>query len=213
MSTLKNGLVAYYKLDGNVVDSVAGNNATGFNLSYVAGNIRQAASFNGTNSFAKTSSPINLGTTYSVSWWMKHSAAFAGEPIGGYSTIDKYVAYMTGTNIQHSASFPNTFISIPLATTVNAWNHVVFSRTNLAFTVYLNGAVVYNSLSAFTVNNSLTTGCFGSETGTSWFFNGLLDEAGMWTRAITQAEVTQLYNNGKGLSYPFVQSNFFPFFQ
>jgi hypothetical protein len=33
--------------------------------------------------------------------------------------------------------------------------------------------------------------------------SGLIDEVGIWSRALTGAEVTSLYNGGAGLQYPF----------
>jgi len=38
------------------------------------------------------------------------------------------------------------------------------------------------------------------------YFDGILDEVGLWSRAITGAEVTTLYNGGAGLTYPFGSS-------
>ena len=34
-------------------------------------------------------------------------------------------------------------------------------------------------------------------------FKGTIDELGIWNRALTDADVSKLYNNGNGLSYPF----------
>jgi len=35
------------------------------------------------------------------------------------------------------------------------------------------------------------------------FFDGMIDEVGVWSRLLTSDEVTTLYNAGAGLSYPF----------
>jgi hypothetical protein len=37
--------------------------------------------------------------------------------------------------------------------------------------------------------------------GSGGFYNGLLDEAGVWNRALTAAEVTELYGSGAGKQY------------
>jgi hypothetical protein len=34
-------------------------------------------------------------------------------------------------------------------------------------------------------------------------YNGLLDEVGLWDRALSESEIRSLYNSGKGLAYPF----------
>lgn len=38
-------------------------------------------------------------------------------------------------------------------------------------------------------------------------FDGLIDEVGIWSRAIDSTEVTSLYNGGAGLQYPFTTDN------
>ncbi len=35
------------------------------------------------------------------------------------------------------------------------------------------------------------------------YFRGKMDEVGIWTRVLTQAEISQLYLNGAGLQHPF----------
>lgn len=37
-------------------------------------------------------------------------------------------------------------------------------------------------------------------------FNGRLDEMGVWNRVLSSAEITELYNSGAGLTYPFGES-------
>jgi len=34
-------------------------------------------------------------------------------------------------------------------------------------------------------------------------FDGLIDEVGIWSRALNSTEVSELYNSGSGLAYPF----------
>ena len=40
--------------------------------------------------------------------------------------------------------------------------------------------------------------------GFSAYFDGLVDECGIWSRALTTDEVTSLYNSGNGFTYPFI---------
>ncbi len=39
--------------------------------------------------------------------------------------------------------------------------------------------------------------------GSDGHWDGKIDEVGLWTREITSAEETTLYNSGDGLQYPF----------
>jgi hypothetical protein len=58
----------------------------------------------------------------------------------------------------------------------------------------------------------LTNGSFGATTtpfvlgsmywtGVQNYFDGLIDEVGLWSRALTADEITSLYNSGNGLAY------------
>ena len=37
----------------------------------------------------------------------------------------------------------------------------------------------------------------------SGYYDGLMDEVGVWKKVLTAAEITELYNSGAGLAYPF----------
>jgi hypothetical protein len=39
--------------------------------------------------------------------------------------------------------------------------------------------------------------------GEGKYLDGVMDELGIWSRALTSTEVTSLYNGGSGLQYPF----------
>ena len=43
----------------------------------------------------------------------------------------------------------------------------------------------------------------GADTFTARYFSGLMDEVGVWNRVLTSTEVTELFNTGRGLQYPF----------
>jgi len=72
--------------------------------------------------------------------------------------------------------------------------------------MYINGSYDNADYSAgtcagniFPQNEYLT---IGAKNSGSYFFNGELDEVGFWDRALTQSEVTALYNSGSGLQPP-----------
>lgn len=53
---------------------------------------------------------------------------------------------------------------------------------------------IFDSTAAFTIGRGAST------SGSYW--DGLIDEVGIWNRALADYEVRQLYNNGNGLAYP-----------
>jgi len=91
------------------------------------------------------------------------------------------------------------------------WYHVAVTRVQSTgvVTFYVNGSVQGSPQSTGRTADLLNSpdafggGCYGG-TGN---FDGMIDEIGVWSRALTDAEVTQLYNAGAGLQYPFSSSS------
>lgn len=86
----------------------------------------------------------------------------------------------------------------------NVWNQIVVTYDGSVFRFYNNGILV-NTSSATTLNVVTTSKifCFGKQTnpsGTAPYFldgvpgfNGSIDDIGIWNRALTQQEITNLY--------------------
>lgn len=51
-------------------------------------------------------------------------------------------------------------------------------------------------------NDATVTFTMGSWNGGDFFWDGLIDEAGLWNRALTDVEVATLYNAGSGRTWP-----------
>ena len=109
------------------------------------------------------------------------------------------------------------YITPPVSAPVNTWVHltVTVQRTG-SMRLYINGQEKSNynmakyaagSLDSF---NSMTFGCVHNhaQNGKASLKNyvehwsGAVDEAGMWGRVLSTAEIKMLYNNGKGITYP-----------
>ncbi len=69
---------------------------------------------------------------------------------------------------------------------------------------YINGTESYSVSSTKTVQSNTNQYTIGGWSGNS-NQQGVceMDEIGMWSRALTSTEVSQLYNGGNGLQYPF----------
>jgi hypothetical protein len=78
------------------------------------------------------------------------------------------------------------------------WHNIIFSMQNGNYKTYLNGVLVDSSIT--TLNNILPNSLpmifgFVSNPGNNdGRFNGILDDIGIWNRALTQQEITDLYN-------------------
>ncbi|MCX6354007.1 MAG: LamG domain-containing protein [Candidatus Aureabacteria bacterium] len=89
---------------------------------------------------------------------------------------------------------------------VNSWLHyvVVYSGNKDAtgVKIYINGTLISNDVKANTLTGDVSFAdfTFGSMKGI-YGSKYRLDEVGIWNRSLTSAEVTQLYNDGGGITY------------
>lgn len=213
---LIDNLVSYYKLDessGNAADSVGANTLTNTSTTYAAGLINNGAIYNA------SSSKLVMGSTafsasYSYSFWIYRNSggSFYGliSKDDGSTRVLSILSTSTG-NVQGTVWLSTGNVSITdFAISNSVWNHVVVTiDSGVNLKVYLNGSNIQTTAISF---GALTTSFgtwFGADqfSGGRWFLDGKLDEIGWWSRALTGAEVTSLYNGGSGLQYPFGANN------
>lgn len=83
--------------------------------------------------------------------------------------------------------------------TNNNWNHLVVTDTNGSLVVYLNNVQVMTasySKAAFTPNRCTIGAIRITDTPTA-FFKGKIDKVRMWSRVLTNQEMTDLYYSDK----------------
>lgn len=221
----------YWKLDessGNAADSVGGSTLTNTNtITYSAGIINNGANFSSASSqYFTTADTAALSVTGDTTWsfWLKPSSPFGStvDPvlIAKFLTSGQfsyYIQYNSSTNtlfLVNSADGTNTgFASVATsALSAGTWYHfcVVYTAATPLLQVYLNGT------SQGTNTNTLKTSIHdGTDplqigrypAGASNYLNGELDEIGIWSRALSGTECSQLYNSGAGLQYPFATAS------
>ena len=230
---LTDNLVAYYKYDSNNSnDSVSSNHGTDTSISYSACKINNGAVFNGSSSKITVPSAIyslfNSTNNWTFSSWIYIASnpgsnyaiysGIAGVSNGGYYRNFTAVITSTGEFMAQRCNGAGAAIDYVYTTgslNTGAWNLCVATYDGSTLSVSLNGAssqTVSSTISA----TSATVGTLGLWTEGSvdyYWLNGKQDETGFWSRAITSTEITELYNAGAGLAYPFSStsqnSNFF----
>lgn len=234
MALLTN-LVSYWKLDessGNAIDSISGFTGTNTSVTYGAGKIRNGAVMDGVASkFVITDvSALKITGQFSVQAWFKGTStdsiiyeSYSGNPnVAGYRLETNDVGgvgkatVLSGKNTGTTLGTDYQFINGSTTVTDGAWHHMVgvYNGTNLIIYVdgASNGSVAWANNPAFAATNYIRIGCRNASGTDGNFVNGTIDEVAVWSRAITAAEVSQLYNGGSGLQYPFYSQNFLIFF-
>jgi hypothetical protein len=222
-STLLNNIEAYWNLNDNgsggvsLVDSTGNSNTLTNNggVTLGTGIINGDAVFLGNYSQSieqslSCGSLFTPGTgNFSISLWANSTTNATTYPavIGcEYTNFSIYFLDNIVPDGIRVACAGGSDISIPSVADYNLWYNIVFSRNAGDVSIYLNGNLVgtgtNNGFIDFTTPNPLYLG--ENSYGIDTCFNGQIDEVGIWSRSLTGSEVTELYNGGSGITYPFI---------
>ena len=192
-----NGLVGYWPFNGNANDTSGNvNNGTVNRAALTSdrfGNLNSAYSFlqNQTITVSNNTS-FNLTQYLSISIWVYCLANGQTLIRKGYDYgIDIGDITATQSGLYPIFFTPNLFTQSPLK--LNTWHHIVAVRNNSSRYLYINGilnSTLNNSTSFAITNNLLTIGSWNGEP-----INAKLDDIGIWNRALTQDEITSLYQS------------------
>jgi Concanavalin A-like lectin/glucanases superfamily len=211
-----NGLVGWWPFNGNANDeSGNGNNGMVYGASLAVdrnGNPNSAYNFNGSGNYIGYSANNLPNASRTVSVWFYANNLNGGPGILGYGGNTCGTSFFIAIN---QPPIPNKIINQghcvvdSLTTTystspINAWYHLVITSDVNGTRHYLNG-VLMSSNSVFIANTYTLNKDFavGTNVGTNgimpWtdanqtWWNGKLDDIGIWNRALTSAEITALY--------------------
>jgi Concanavalin A-like lectin/glucanases superfamily len=211
---LTTNLVGYWKLDessGNATDS-SGNSHTLTNnntVTYAAGKINNGAVFNGTTNFLSLANGSSLvqGGAMTIAGWAKFTTVGSTWGFRNDSNCDFYLNPFSSTQaeVRYRNSAGTAFTFTSTSTYDTTFRHYAITWDGTTAILYVNGAsnnsVAGGGNTFFT--STTTTFTIGKNEGSGGFMNGSTDEVGLWSRALSSAEISSLYNSGAGLSYPF----------
>ena len=213
---LMNGLVGYWPFCGNANDE-SGNGNNGFVVKELLSDDRFGI-FNSAYSWSSApdkivvpdNTSLQLSTSFSIGLWIK--------PMNNtYGTGPNYHAICEKWGSANDASYLFELFTngVPAFRTHNSgndavieargpvsfdvWTHLCYTQSADTGKLYVNGILdttVTGMLTPMAMNNDLL---FGSNDAynagwTGDAFEGLIDDIGIWNRALTQQEINQLYN-------------------
>ena len=193
-----NGLVGWWPFNGNANDeSGNGNNGTVNGVTLTTdrfGNVNEAYNFDGVDDFIEiTGVDFGTGAQQSISVWVNLSTSYPGGFPQHYildnGTTIGGVCFNTDIDqIQFGCN------SISNSIGVGSWHNYVGLRNGASYEIYLDGNFLgaqVGCAAQFFNNISLLVGKSNVNTE---FTNGIIDDIGIWNRALTQQEITALYN-------------------
>jgi hypothetical protein len=210
-------LVAYYPFNGNANDE-SGNNYHGVIDGATLttdrkGVTNKAFSFNGTNGRIRVEDTpnLNFSSSFSISFWAKMNTWGNGTSAGIISKKindpgNGYVFYNDGGHLNKinfrlkGSSATNNIMPSNATVSIGSWEFwtMIYNASNGTTRIYKNGIFDISHASVNIGNMSNTAPLyFGYSQTWNGYLNGLLDEIRIYNRAITDAEVLQIYNAEK----------------
>ena len=207
---LRSGLVGHWTFDGGDVTantttdrSGQGNNGTRTAVTPVVGKIGQAMKFDGVNGRIAITQSVLTSSPYSISFWFKNSPLATGATyfpfqasassfprIQWQGTTNKMLFQGASNGYQYSKAINKPF---------NTWHLYTVTIPSSSATLlhtYIDGVVSENAPISTDVLSSP-----GNSWNIGWFsgfpYLGDLDDVRVYNRALSAAEVTQLYRMGR----------------
>ena len=190
------GPVAWYKFDGDANDSSGnGRNGTPTNLTYTTGMNGQAGNFAGVGYVTCPSALVAAGD-FAISLWAQTPTNIQHNMVGQFGAgqtgrfLFRFVPVTTtarlGVQLSASAISDDEI-------TLNSWQHCVISRTGTTVKLIINNGTPKEATLADSVYQDVATE-IGRGNADGKVFQGLIDDVLFFNRALTQSEITQIYN-------------------
>jgi glucose/arabinose dehydrogenase/fibronectin type 3 domain-containing protein len=162
-----------------------------------AGKYGNALSFNGTSSIVRVASAasLNLSSAMTLSAWVNPAASQSGWRTIMQKQVDAY--FLNASNDSGplrpsgGATFGGStqFVTSTTANPVNTWTHVALTYDGSIVRLYVNGTQVATRAQTGAIQTSSNPLWIGGNQPYGEFFNGLIDEARIYNRALSQAEI------------------------
>jgi len=206
------GLVGHWKFDetsgATAADSAGGNNGISINgATWTTGKIGNALSFDGADDYVNVGSAAsvdNLGPLTYSAWIYVRSVPNAN---GAFIFAKDYSKYFYIGQSSHALRFVVDYDNVNLSLQSSADNNIPFSAwTHVAVTwdgsttaanahLYINGVETSYSAKTDAVGNLVSDASYSYKFSfSSRPFDGIMDDARIYNRALSASEITDLYN-------------------
>jgi len=220
---LTTDLINYYPFDYNATNIVGSNSGSVSGAILTSGLINDAYIFDGVNDRITFSSQLAPSSgSYSINLWI-----YARQT--NEASFSDYIYFDRGSNMYQRIALKSNLLYLSKTdnsgnwqditssyTNISGWNMVslLFNSTDSKIYGFINSenvGIIASGIHTSSVLSSL--GCHATDN--NYCYNGSIDEVGIWSRLLTDDELTELYNSGAGLQYPFTspspEENFAPY--
>lgn len=209
------GLVSWWPGDFNANDTTGCNHGTLLNgASIASGYVGPAFSFDGVDDwFWADGAGIYDLQQLTIETWIKHNTLPAGQiqryvSLGGEKAVLRYDGGKGPNQLHFYMKINDSLHMIRLNNTldVGIWHHVAGSYDGSMMRLYFDGA----QIGSLAVSGTVGDGTGVSLSAPSEVLNGYIDEASIYNRSLSSAEIQAIYqagNEGKCKSNTFVDGD------
>ncbi|MEY4285948.1 MAG: hypothetical protein RL511_20 [Bacteroidota bacterium] len=206
------GLQCYYPFNGNGNDAGTLSNHLTNNGAVPTtdrfGNVDAAYNFNGTSQYLIRNTPsftFNPSSTFTVSLWHnRNTSSVVGIPImHATNAAGNFIwIFQTGaTNMQFGTNKQQaSWIWAQSTSTTNVWTHIVLVYNAGAMTLYKDNVAVATGTFTHTGVTSATLPLYVGRGIGGNYFNGKIDDIGIWNRCLSPCEINDLFTASNSLT-------------
>lgn len=201
-NALLTDLVAFWKLSNANDSSGNGRTLTPTNITYDTGKIGNAAVFNGSAYLSTTELP-SLASSMTLTLWFKITGVDDEDYLVGCGDADgAFLVTSSLGDIKGRATGTGEISAGGSNAQDGNWHFAALRRTGTTAKIWID--TTSNSASG-TYSAIATPSPF--VIGANWnaeylLLNGNVDAVGLWSRALSDAEIAQMYASGAGLELP-----------
>lgn len=205
------GLVAWWPAEGNASDVAGTNHGTLQNgATFATGYVgQQAFGFDGNDDYVLVPDAVSLRpTNFTFECWVKFSS------LGGIQQLvsktfgtgwhESYGLYVNdGLLVGTAGGENNAFVMYNLNPATGVWYHIAYTFDDAANVqrLYVNGAPVASGANNYTITYDTHPIILGAEYENEvmdYFLHGAVDEASLYSRALSPSAIAAIYAAGPG---------------
>lgn len=161
----------------------------------------------GNNFRIQANNVTNWQGDFTMNLWVRGIDNEGGNPFFlGYNddVISPSVGWNTPTKIYFSDAWNGATTQTAYNIGAGVWFMITITRDNDTsggnVSMYVNGTILGSGVKS-KVNNTLNDVLLGNHPNNAFDWHGQLDEFSYWNRTLSQTEITNLFNEGVGLTY------------
>jgi hypothetical protein len=206
------GIVSWWRAENDATDAIGTNNGTLTNgAAFTSGKVGQAFALDGVNDYVNVPDVPSLRpASVTLEAWVNFSSASGVQHVFakalGSTSGDSYILWLQNgvlNGMIEDINQANSVIGVPFSPVIGSWYHLAFTFDNATKEqwLYLNGVPVATGISNRSIgydSHPLLLGADIESGNPAFFLSGRIDEAAIYGRALTAAEIAGIYGAGPG---------------